>query len=195
MSTECAARAPKRLRSALYVRSIELPLLPKFKSQGDGVDFDRLPPSRLVAPPVKLTVVRTTERHGELVADLPTEGAGLSEAQMVRVARGAPAHKTWLACNEYPVFFIAQADALLQDRPPLRGQKGRGCLRRGGFWSAKSSCIIIWGIDVGRGPIEFRQPFRKRVLDGVRVGRRQSVLGGQVAVRPHGGIVWRADSL
>ena len=37
------------------VRSIELPLLPKFKSQGDGVDFDPLPPRSLVAPPVKLT--------------------------------------------------------------------------------------------------------------------------------------------
>jgi len=100
----CPPKA-KRLRSPLYVRSIELPLLPKFKSQGDGVDFDRLPPSRLVAPPVKLTVVRTTERHRELVADLPTEGAGLSEAQMVRVARGAPAHEAGLACTEFPVFY------------------------------------------------------------------------------------------
>ena len=93
------------LRSASYVRSIELPLLPKFKSQGDGVDLNPLPPRSLVAPPVKLAVVRTTERHGELVADPPTEGAGLSEAQMVRVARGAPAHEAGLACTEFPVFY------------------------------------------------------------------------------------------
>ena len=197
MSSECAARAPKtkRLRSALYVRSIELAFLPKFESQGDGVDFDCLPPSRLVAPPVKLTVVRTTERHGELVADPSTEGAGLSEAQMVRVARGAPAHETGLACDEFPVFFIAQADALLQDRPPLRAQKGRGCRRGGGPWSAISSWIIVWGIDVGRGLIEFRQPLRKRALDRGRVSRRQTVLGGQVAVGPHGRIVRGAEAL
>jgi len=98
------------------VRSIELPLLPKFKSHGDGVDFDPLPPRSLVAPPVKLTVVRTTEWNGELVADPPAEGTGLSEAQMVRVARSAPAYEAGLACNEFPVFFISQSDDLRNNR-------------------------------------------------------------------------------
>ena len=67
MSLECASahQKTKRLRRALYTRSIELPVSPKFKSQADGVDFDRLPPNRLVAPLVKFTVVRTTERQDE----------------------------------------------------------------------------------------------------------------------------------
>ena len=153
-----------------YVRSIELPLLPEIKSQRDGVDFDRLPPSRFVASPVKLTVVRTTERHGELVTDPSTEGAGLSEAQMVRVAWCSPAHKTSMACNKFQMLFVAQTNSLLRDRSPLGGEKGLGCLRRRGRLCLVSGIIIGGGIAC-RGKIEFRKLPRKCVFDRGRVSR------------------------
>jgi hypothetical protein len=43
-----------------------------------------------------LAMVSSTQRHGELIADLATESAGLGEAQMMRVRRGATADKTRL---------------------------------------------------------------------------------------------------
>lgn len=161
----------KRRGNALYVicGSIELPLLPEIKSQRDGVDFDRLPPSRFVAPPVKLTVVRTTERYGELVTDPSTEGLGLSEAQMVRVAWCSPAHKAWMACNKFQMLFVAQTNSFLRDRSPLGGEKGLGCLRRGGRLCLVSG--IIGGGIACRGKIEFRKLFRKCVFDRGRVSR------------------------
>lgn len=77
-----------------------------------------LPPSRLVAPPVKLTVVHSTERHGELVADPTTEGAGSSEAQMVRVARDTHTRQGWFATN-----FRFSGGCLSSEPAPLGIQK------------------------------------------------------------------------
>jgi hypothetical protein len=72
--------------------------------------------SRLVAPPVKLMVVRTTKRDGELVADAATEGARLGKAQMVRIGRPTTAHEARFARDKSPMLLVAQSDAFLEDR-------------------------------------------------------------------------------
>jgi hypothetical protein len=51
-----------------------------------------MPPLFFVAVAMDLTMVRATQRHRELVADLATEGTALRETQVVRI-RGAPATK------------------------------------------------------------------------------------------------------
>ena len=48
---------------------------------GDG----RSPPSSLVAVTMQLLMMVAAERGGELIADLETQGSGLSKAQVVRV--------------------------------------------------------------------------------------------------------------
>ena len=99
-----------------YGLTIELSQLPELQGERHWIDLDRLPPSGLFAPPVKLAMVNTTERNRELIADLASEGARLGEAEMVRIARRAAAHHTGLPCDELPVLLIAQSDALREDR-------------------------------------------------------------------------------
>ena len=117
----CAARL-----GAAHGKSgpIEPRLLPELQGERHRVDLDRMPPSGLVALSVKLAMVDTTERNRELIADLAAEGARLSKAEMVRIARGAAAHDTGLPCDELAVLLVAQSDALLEDRsatvPPER---------------------------------------------------------------------------
>jgi hypothetical protein len=43
------------------------------------------PPSNFITDPVKLPVVGSADRHGELIADLPTERTKLGEAQVMGV--------------------------------------------------------------------------------------------------------------
>jgi len=55
-----------------------------------------LSPRRLIAAAMDLTVMRTTERHRELIAQLATEGTRLREAQVVRIRRPPTANQAWL---------------------------------------------------------------------------------------------------
>ena len=50
-----------------------------------------MPPFEFVAALVEFTMVRTTERHGELVADFAPERALLRKLKMVRIRWTAPA--------------------------------------------------------------------------------------------------------
>src|SRR4051794_31579280 len=54
------------------------------------------PPGFLVAAVVQLAMMRAAQRDGELVADLTTESSGLSEAEVMGVARLPPAHQAGL---------------------------------------------------------------------------------------------------
>jgi hypothetical protein len=54
-----------------------------------------------------LTVMAPTERHGELIADLPPERSTLSETQMMGI-RGLPtANEAWLLCHISDVVAIS----------------------------------------------------------------------------------------
>jgi hypothetical protein len=59
-----------------------------------------------------LAMVPSAQRHGELIADLATESAGLGEAQMMRVRRGATADKTWLLGDTADMLAIADTARL-----------------------------------------------------------------------------------
>jgi hypothetical protein len=61
----------------------------------DCVNAGRLPPRRLIAMPVNLTMVRAAERHHVLVADLPAQRSGLHEAEVMRLGRLPLAAETW----------------------------------------------------------------------------------------------------
>ena len=69
-----------------------------------------MPPSRppidFLAGPVQLPMMRATQRHGELVADLEAETAGLREPQMVRVAGLAAADEARLLGHEAQVLLV-----------------------------------------------------------------------------------------
>ena len=60
-------------------RNPELPCRP------DGIDSLLAPPGLLVAKAMVVPVMGSTERYGELVADLASHRAGLGEPQMVGV--------------------------------------------------------------------------------------------------------------
>ena len=96
---------------------IELPLMPEPEGERNRINFVGLPPSRLVAVAVELTVVEATERNSELVADPATEGARLGKAQMVRIGWHTTAREARFARDKSPMLLVAQPDAFLQDRP------------------------------------------------------------------------------
>ena len=69
---------------------------PKVPSGIERIDFERFPPRDLIASLMKLPMVAATERDGELIADLKTNGSWLSKAQMMGIGGLPPADQTWL---------------------------------------------------------------------------------------------------
>ena len=66
-------------------------LPPKTSGDLQRIDLQVLPPGHLIAGLMQLSMMATTERHGELVADLETARAQLGEPQMMRIGRLPPA--------------------------------------------------------------------------------------------------------
>jgi hypothetical protein len=60
-------------------------LAPELSGDRSWNNFDRLPPGLFIAAAVQIAMVQAAQRNGELVADLPAQGARLSEAEMVGV--------------------------------------------------------------------------------------------------------------
>src|SRR5215218_7404721 len=60
------------------------------------IDHDLLPPRPLITTIVYLAVMRATQPDSELVADLSPERSWLSEAEVVSIARCAPADEARL---------------------------------------------------------------------------------------------------
>ena len=67
-----------------------------------------MPPADLISSLVKLLVVVTTERHGELVADFQTQSPRLRKPQMMRVGRELPADEARLRSNEPQMVFVTK---------------------------------------------------------------------------------------
>ena len=72
----------------------------------DRLDADSRPPIDFLAGPVQLPMMRATQRHRELVADLEAEPAGLCEPQMVRVAGLAAADEAGLFGHKAQVLLV-----------------------------------------------------------------------------------------
>ena len=68
-------------------------LLPKPLGSWQGINFEALPPGHFIASLMQLPMMTAAERHGELVADLETEAAGLRKPQVMRVRRLPPAYE------------------------------------------------------------------------------------------------------
>ena len=62
-------------------------LLPKLAGYANGIDAGPRPPSSLVACAMSFPVMPPTKWNGELLAYLPTEGAGLHETKVMGIRR------------------------------------------------------------------------------------------------------------
>ena len=85
---------------------------PKGARHANRVDARCGPPAGFVSGAVQLAMMSTAERHGELVADLEAETAGLREAQMVGIAGLPGTDQAWLFGDELKVVLIAVAAQL-----------------------------------------------------------------------------------
>src|SRR5271169_2343539 len=98
------------------------------RASGRGrIDRDLLPPSSFIAASMDLTVMSTTQRHGELIADLAPERPALREAQMVGVRGASTAYQTWLFGNKLEMVLVANAPRLRVDQPAFVDAMGNGC--------------------------------------------------------------------
>ena len=102
--------------------------IPKPLCNGHGVDSHVVPPGALIAGMVKLAMMGTAERDGELVADFAAERFRLSEADVVSVGGEGATDKAWLRCDETEMILVAEAarlaegqGALVDGRPQLGG--------------------------------------------------------------------------
>ena len=69
---------------------------PELPRRRDGIYGLSIPPGLFVAKAMVVPVMGSAQRYGELVADLASDRAGLSEPQMVGVSGASPANKTRL---------------------------------------------------------------------------------------------------
>ncbi len=86
--------------------------IPEIARDASRIDTRILPPIDLDTGMVHLAVMSAAERHGELIADLDAETAGLREAKMVGIAGLPSADQARLLGDKSQVGFIAQAPQL-----------------------------------------------------------------------------------
>jgi hypothetical protein len=79
---------------------------PELLSDRHGIDAEGLPPRCFITTVVQLAVMHTAERNRELVADLPAQRSGLSEAEMVGICRLSTAHQAGLRGDERQVVLV-----------------------------------------------------------------------------------------
>ena len=102
----------------------QIKAVPKRLEAGGG------PPRRLIAMAVKRTMMGTTERDCELVADPAAQGLGLHESQVMGVARLPPAHEAWLRGHELQMGAVAIAARFTQRKAALVDMPEDGVVHR-----------------------------------------------------------------
>jgi hypothetical protein len=90
-------------------RPVQPGVLPQPVRNRHGVDAGGRPPRRLVAMPVKGTMMGAAERDRELTTDPAAQGLGLHESQVMSVARLPLAQQAWLRRDELQMGAIAVA--------------------------------------------------------------------------------------
>ena len=100
--------------------------LPKRKRNGHWINFEPRPPSCFVTLLVELTMMETTNRNRELIADFSSQRSRLGEAKMVRVRRLAAAHDARLLGHEFEVVLVAQPNGLAARVEVTAGVRGGG---------------------------------------------------------------------
>jgi hypothetical protein len=86
--------------------------LPKCERNRHRIDPDTRPPRRLIPVPVELTMMETTNRNRELIADFAAQRTRLCKAKMMRVGWFAAAHDARLRGHKFAVVLVAQANSL-----------------------------------------------------------------------------------
>ena len=136
-------------------------------------------------------MVSSTQRHGELIADLSAECPALRKAQVVGIAGLAPANQTRLLGHMSDVIAVANPARLrqrqhtfvdhLRSRPVLRLRCRRALSSRGLL-----PCPLRL---IGLGRRKARQSRLEALLHGLRIGCRQFVLFDERPMRPDCSII------
>jgi hypothetical protein len=111
-------------------RPAEPGVLPQPLRNSDRVDAGGLPPRSLIAVPVGLTMVGSTERHGELIADPSPQGPGLHESEVMGIGRLPPADEARLRRHELQMGAVAVTARLAQGKHALVDMPENGIVRR-----------------------------------------------------------------
>lgn len=84
-------------------------LIPQFLRHLERIDVGGFsgPPSQLVAGLVKLAMMGSAKRNGELIADLAAEGPAWGKSQMMGVGGATAAEQARLAGDKPQVLFAA----------------------------------------------------------------------------------------
>jgi hypothetical protein len=149
------------------------------------------PPRSLIAVLVNLAMVSSTQRHGELIADLSAECPALRKAQVMGIAGLAPANQTRLLGHMSDVIAVANPARLrqcqhtfvdhLRSLPVLRLRRRRALSSRGLL-----PCPLRL---IGLGRRKADQSCLEALLHGLRVGCRQFVLFDERPMRPDCSII------
>jgi hypothetical protein len=149
---------------------------------------------------MKLAVVDSTKRDGELVADSAPERPSLGKPQMMGIRRCPTAHETRLPRHEFPMILIAQAYGFPQrancpsarrfagsHRPFLAGTRiefsrwHHACDRHG-------TRRLVAALAINR-----QESFLKSIFDNLGISRRQCVLGLELPMGPGRRLIRRID--
>src|SRR5258708_7658047 len=89
------------VREVFWWLSFDLPRgNPKHPRRRDGINSPSLPPADFVSGAMVVPVMCSAQRHRELVADLASHRARLSEPEVMGVGGASPTDQTRLGCNE-----------------------------------------------------------------------------------------------
>ena len=83
-------------------------LLPKLLGDGQGIDFQALPPDHFITSLMQLPMMASAQRHCELVADFETQRSRLGKPQMMRIGRLPAADEARLRGDEPQMGFVTQ---------------------------------------------------------------------------------------
>ena len=83
-------------------------LFPKIFGDANRIDLQVFPPYQFVSSLMQLPVMPTTERYGELIADLQANRARLRKSKMMRIARLSSADQARLRCDELQMRLVSQ---------------------------------------------------------------------------------------
>ena len=89
---------------------------PQLLGHCSRIDLDGSPPRRFVPTVVQLAVMETAQRNRKLIADLPTESAGLSKAEMMGIAGLSPANNAGLRRHKRQMILVTAPSWFSQNR-------------------------------------------------------------------------------
>jgi hypothetical protein len=123
-------------------------VLPQPVRNSDRADASGGPPCRLIAAPVKSTMMSAAQRHRELIADPAAQGPRLHESEVMGVARLPPTKQARLRGHELQMGAIAVAARLAQREGALVDVPENGVVRRRQLGQRRSGRLRRCGRDL-----------------------------------------------